>query len=113
VPTVRNGAGASTGIITGQRNFSFDVEDEAGAAVTGYEWRLYESAGVAGVLGTVELAGEESAAASSQNYPYTYAGDQDVVLQVMHADFIEAIVRTTLLDADRDVTVQLSPEENA
>jgi hypothetical protein len=112
VPTVRNGAGASTTVVTGQRNLSFDVRDQSGAAVTGYEWRLYEAAATPGTIGTVELAGEESATQAGQNYSYTYADDLPVVLQVMHANFIEANVRTTLLDADRSLNVTLQPEEN-
>lgn len=112
VPTVRNGAGASTDVVTGQRNFGFTVEDAAGDPVTGYEWRLYDaSAADPGELGT-ELDGEESATQSQQNYAYTYAVDTAVVVQVMHADFIEATVRSTLIDADRDVAIVLQPEEN-
>lgn len=112
VPTVRNGAGASTTIVTGQRNFSFSVTDIAGNPLTGYEWRIYEASVTPGVLGTVALAGEESAVASSQNYSYSYSNDTDVVLQVLHPSYVEAIIRTSLVDADRDIAVQLIPEEN-
>ena len=112
VPTVRNGPDASTVVVTGQRNFGFTVADASGNPVTGYEWRLYDaSAADPGELGT-ELDGEESAAQSQQNYSYTYASDTPVVIQVMHSDFIEATVRSTLIDADRDVAVILLPEEN-
>jgi hypothetical protein len=111
VPTVHNGSGASTDVVTGQRNLSFSVADASGP-VTGYEWRLYDSTGApAGSFGT-ELAGEEAAGEADQNYSYTYGADTPVVLQVLHDDYIEAIVKSTLIDADRDLTVLLQPEEN-
>lgn len=111
-PTIRNGTDASTTVITGQRNLSFTVESEAGDPLTGYEWRLYEASVTPGTLGTTELDGEESATLSEQNYPYSYTVDTAVVLQVMHSSYIEAIIRFTLIDADRDLIVVLQPEEN-
>jgi len=111
-PTVRNGPDATTALITDVREFSFTVRDEAGAAVTGYEWRLYEDDPTPGRLGSVELDGEESAIQSSQSYLYSYDVDTDVVLQILHEGFVEAIVGSTLINADRSLTVVLRNEEN-
>lgn len=111
-PTVRNGTGASTNVVADPRTFSFTVLDSSGSQVTGYEWHLYEDDPTQGIIGLTELSGEESAGSSTQNYPYSHAGDVDVVLQVMHPDFVEAIHRDTLGNADKAVTVVLVNEEN-
>lgn len=104
--------GATVDLVLDQRTFSFDVEDEAGNPLTGYEWRLYEASATPGVLGTVELAGEETATQASQNYSYTYTADLDVVLQVIHNGYEEAIERRTLVDSDQNVPVTLITEGN-
>jgi hypothetical protein len=111
-PTVRNGAGASTDLVSDQRTFSFAVRNAGGSPITGYEWRLYEASGVPGQLGTVELDGEETAGSSTQSYLYGYAANLDVVLQILHGDYIEQVIRTTLINADQHINVVLSGEEN-
>ena len=111
-PTIRNGTNASTILILDVRTFSFSVLDVAGTPITGYEWRLYEASGTPGVLGTVELAGEESATLSSQSYIYEYDVDTDIVLQVIHNDYLESITRDTLENANKSIIIRLIKEEN-
>jgi hypothetical protein len=116
VPSVRNsGSGSKTQIITNQRTFSFVVENQAGATVTGYEWRLYVKDPDPGIIGSVELAGAEGISPptdGSESYVYTYAGDMDAVLQIIHDDYIEQITTVLLIDANQEIAVVLRPEAN-
>ena len=105
-------AGCTVTVITGQAIFAFNVKNAAGTSVTGYEWRLYEDDATPGVLGTTELDGEETAASAAQSYSYTYAGDVDVVLQVLHDDYQEFVWSGTLTADNQAVGVVLQPEQN-
>jgi hypothetical protein len=112
-PTVRNGTGATTIVVVGITTFSFTVRAFDGSLLTGYEWRLYEADPVLGIIGTVELAGEEVASLSSQSYNYSYSGDVDVALQIIDDDHVEFLLYTTLTNSNQSVVVNLVLEENA
>jgi len=83
-------------------------------AITGYEWRLYVEDPAAGIFGGTELAGEETATASSQSYSYV-TGDAgtDVVIQIIAAGYEESLTYLTLAAASQSYTINLTPEENA
>jgi hypothetical protein len=98
--------------INNTKNFTFAVQNEAGVAQTGYEWRLYEKDPTQGIIGTVELAGEEVASLSSQTYSYNYSGDTVVMLQIIETGFEEYLNQFTLGDTDQSVTIRLTSEEN-
>lgn len=101
-------AGAIVNVLVGQRTFTFTVSP----SITGYEWRIYEDSGTAGVIGTVELDGEETATADNQSYIYTYTADKDIVVQIIASGYEEALHYDTLTDADKSVTILLETEEN-
>jgi hypothetical protein len=104
--------GATVNIVTGQVTFSFTVQNVSGSPVTGYEWRLYVDSGVPGEIGTDELAGEESATGSSQSYQYSYTTDTDVILQILHDDYVEYEWSGTLTADNQDIGVVLTLEGN-
>ena len=83
-------------------------------AITGYEWRLYVEDPASGIFGGTELAGEETATASSQSYSYV-TGDAgtDVVIQIIAAGYEESLTYLTLAAASQSYTINLTPEENA
>lgn len=101
-------AGAIVNVVVGQTDFTFTVNP----AITGYEWRIYEDSGTPGVIGTVELDGEESATTSSQTYTFTHSVDTDVVVQIIAAGYEEALHYDTLTAADKSITINLEIEEN-
>jgi hypothetical protein len=107
-PTIKNDGLGTVLVVAGQKTFSFTVNP----SITGYEWRLYEDSGVPGELGTVELDGEETATQDNQSYSYSYSTDQDIVLQILDADYVENIQYFTLVNGDQDVTINLILEEN-
>ncbi len=109
--TNKNTGGGST-TINNPSLFTITVRTEAGAALTGFEWRIYEADPGDGILGTVELAGEEIAAASTQQYAYNYGVDTDIVVQIIHTGYEEEIFRGTLINADQTVILNLKAEEN-
>lgn len=94
------------------KEVSISIESETGTALTGYEWRLYLDSATAGVIGTSQLAGEESATSSTQQYLYNYSSDTDVVLQVIADDYEESLTYFTLGNADQDVNVTMLVERN-
>ena len=98
--------------INNTKNFTFTVVDAAGDPQTGYEWRLYIKDPTPGIIGDIELAGEEVATLSTQTYSYNYAGDELVMLQIIEHGFEEYLARYTLGDADQNVTVRLVTETN-
>ena len=107
-PTIKNDGTGTVTVVAGQKSFNFVVSP----SITGYEWRLYEDSGVPGELGTVLLAGEETASADNQSYSYTYSVDTDVILQIMSAGYEEYNGYFTLKNADQSITVILETEEN-
>ena len=110
-PTYYNTGTGTVNVVAGQVDFSFDVEDQNGTPMTGYEWRLYDNQGVSGEFGT-ELDGEEVATASSQTYSYTYSVDDDVVLQVMKAGYVENKTLAQLLNTDQNFIIIMKTETN-
>jgi hypothetical protein len=83
-------------------------------AITGYEWRIYEEDPDPGVIGSTELAGEETASSSSQSYSYV-TGDAgtDVVIQIIAAGYEESLTYLTLGAVGQSRNITLTPEENA
>ena len=110
-PTYYNTGTGTVTVVAGQKNFSFSVEDQNGTPMTGYEWRLYDNQGVSGEFGT-ELDGEEVATSSSQTYSYSYVSDDDVVLQVMKAGYVENKTLAQLLNVDQNFPVIMKTETN-
>jgi len=111
-PSIRVSAGftGSVNVVAGQKSFNFTVNP----AIIDYEWRLYEDSGVSGELGTVLLAGEESASSSTQSpaYTYSYTIDTDIVLQIIADDYEEVNHYNTLENSDKSVTINLSVDDN-
>jgi len=107
-PTVHNTGLGIVILSIGKKTFSFTLNP----SIIGYEWRLYVKDPIDGVIGTVELDGEETATADNQAYLYTYISDRDVVLQIIAADYEESLTLLTLSNADQSLTVNLSLEEN-
>lgn len=62
--------------------------------------------------GDVELAGQEVATLSTQTYSYNYAGDQDVMLQIIETGYEEFLNQYVLGGADQNVTIRLVTETN-
>lgn len=106
-PTVRT-AGATVTVQSADKVFDFTVSP----SITGYEWRLYTDDLTAGVIGTVELAGEESAIADNQSYSYQYTSDTQVVLQIITAGYEESQTTLTLGDSDQERIINLKKETN-
>jgi hypothetical protein len=100
--------GATVVLVLDQADFSFTVSP----SITGYEWRLYEDSATPGVIGTVALAGQETATQDNQSYTYTYTADKDVALQIIATGYEESVTYHTLGINDQDLTINLSPEEN-
>jgi hypothetical protein len=98
--------------INNTKNFTFTIQDETGTPQTGYEWRLYIKDPTQGVIGTTELAGQETATLSTQTYSYNYSGDQNVMLQIIEDGYEEFLNQYILGDADQSVTIRLSTEQN-
>lgn len=83
-------------------------------SITGYEWRVYEITALGSLVGAVEKDGEESAAADNQTYSYSYTGDQPIAIQIIgHAnDYEESITYYTLGNANQDITINLTRDDN-
>lgn len=107
-PEVTNIGNGTVVVVTGQRTFSFTVNP----SITGYEWRLYEKDVTEGTIGTVELAGQETATQDNQSYAYSYVSDKVVILQIIADGFEESLTELTLKNANLDLTINLQNEEN-
>jgi len=92
------------------RNFKFTLNP----SITGYEWRIYEASGTPGdgTIGTVELDGEEVSSADNQTYIYVYSADQDIAVQILTNGYEEFLHYDTLLNSNKDLTFNLTPETN-
>lgn len=95
-------------------NFSlkFKVTDKEATVITGYEWRLYLEDPTPGILGTVELDGEESAISDEQEFKYYTASTLTVVLQIMHPNYEENPITITLTGEPINMLVILVSEED-
>ena len=109
-PSIRT-AGATV-VVNNAVDFTFTVKDEAGAGVTGYEYRLYVKDAAAGIIGTTELDGAESYGSATRTYSYNYAGDTDVVLQIIKDGYEEGLQEYTLTNASQSVNLTLRTERN-
>lgn len=103
------GGGTVTILNTKQAEFIIQVD---GLGTTGYEWRLYEEEATPGIIGSVNLDGEEVATTSTQTYPFTYSSDTDVVLQIIHEGYEESLTYFQLKNENSSRTVNLIKEEN-
>lgn len=101
-------AGAVVNVVAGLKTFSFTVNP----SITGYEWRLYEDSVTPGVIGTVELDGEETATVDNQSYSYS-TQPVSVALQIIADGYEEFIGYYTLGAVDQDINVGLTVEGNA
>jgi len=111
-PSVRNSVGSTTIVVSGLVTLSFTVQNLAGTPLTGYEWRLYEEDPAPGIIGTIELAGEENAASSSQSYSYSYSSDEAAFIQIIHIGYEELLQPVTLGNTNQNFTLRLITEEN-
>ena len=112
-PSVYNTGLGTVNVVAGQKTLSFTVTDSADIPLTGYEWRIYESDASIGIIGLVELAGEEVAVSSSQSYSYSYSTDKPVVIQVMNQPLNEeSLTEATLLNSDQNFTIKLNKQGN-
>ena len=96
----------------GDFSLKFQVTDAEKNVITGYEWRIYEDDPTPGILGTVELAGEESATSDSQEYKYYTSGTLTIVLQIMHPNYEENIIILDLTGEPITMLVIMVPEED-
>jgi hypothetical protein len=115
-PTYKNIGGATT-TVNNPRTFSFSVKNEAGTALTGYEWRLYEDDPAPGYLGAEIDTGHsesehEAATQSGYSYPYNYSEALDILVQIMHTDYQEQVVGATLADANQGIVIVMRAESN-
>ncbi len=110
-PSIHKTGTGTVNVVSGQVDFSFSIEDQNGNPLIGYEWRLYDNQGVSGEFGD-ELDGEEVATSSTQTYSYTYVVDDDVVLQVMKAGYVENKTLAQLLSTDQNFIIIMKTETN-
>jgi len=107
-PTIHKVGTGTVTVVAGQKTFKFTVNP----SITAYEWRIYEDSGVPGELGTVELDGEESAIADNQTYTYSYSSDTAIVVQIIAEGYEEYTHYDTLLNGNKDLTFNLTVEDN-
>lgn len=96
----------------GNFSFKFTVTDDKNTSITGYEWRIYEDDVTPGVLGTLELAGEESSIVDNHEFKYYTASTLTIVLQIIHDDYEEYNLTLSLTGAPIDTLVVLNKEFN-
>lgn len=97
----------------GNSTFTFSVKDGAGAAVVGFEYRLYVKDAADGIIGTVELDGAESYGLSTRTFPYAYyTTPMTVELQIIKDGYEESLVEYVLHQTAQNVTVSLRTERN-
>lgn len=107
-PTVHNIGAGTVNVVVGQTSFSFTTSP----SITGYEWRLYEKNVIDGIIGNIELDGEETATQDSQSYSYTYVADKNSVLQIIADGYEESLTYFVLGNTDQDLTIVLNVENN-
>jgi len=92
---------------------TFDVDDNNGVTLDGYEWRVYIDDPNEGKIGTIELAGEEVSSSSIHqvNIP-PWAGSK-INLQILANGFEESLNKLTIESGERfRIAVQLILETN-
>lgn len=118
--TVTINASGCTGLTTdGYKSDGATVNivlDQVSATFTGIpagaEVRLYVDDPTAGVIGSTELQGTESHGGGNFVYTYSYSGDTNAVLQVIHTGYLEELVYLTLGATSQTRAVTLEPEGN-
>jgi hypothetical protein len=84
-----------------------------GVLPANFEWRLYEDDATEGIIGSVELDGEESKTTfTDETYNYTYTTDEPVILQVIADGYEEALKSFTLGDANQTQVIDVEPDVN-
>lgn len=96
----------------GNYSFKFKVTDALNTIITGYEWRIYEDDPTPGIIGTVELAGEESATSDEQEFKYFTTSSLNIALQIMHPNYEENKVELTLTGEPINMLVVMVSEED-
>jgi len=92
---------------------TFDVDDNNGVTLDGYEWRVYIDDPNEGKIGTIELAGEEVSSSSTHqvNIP-AWAGSK-VNVQILADGYEESLNKLTIGSGERYMlAVQLVLETN-
>lgn len=107
IPSVSS-AGAIVNVISGQKTFSFTLNP----SITGYEWRIYTVNGAGSLDGSVEIAGEEVASVDNQSHTYTYSVDTIIAIQILSVPYEEEIIYDVLKNADKDITINLTVDNN-
>ena len=110
-PYINNTGTGTVTVVTGQRTFALALNP----AITSYEWRIYSVTAVGSMVGASELAGEESATSSSQQYTYTYSIDVPIAVQIISQpsnDYVEEILYFTLTDANQNIQINLTNDIN-
>ena len=103
--------GATVDLIGASYDFKFTLTPN----ITGYEWRIYEVTAIGSLAGAVELDGEETGTINYQTYTYQYAAPQNIAVQILSQqvrDYEESTTYYVLADADQDVIITLTPDEN-
>ncbi|MEW6314149.1 MAG: hypothetical protein AB1513_08945 [Pseudomonadota bacterium] len=89
------------------------VADINDTPLTGYEWRLYVDDPAAGIIGSKEIAGEESTAESQHTITVPPWAGGSLKLQIIKNGYEESITPVTLASGDRQtVTVRLESDLN-
>ena len=112
IPTVTSSTDQNQTYPLDVTDFTFTVKDEAGAGVTGYEYRLYLKDPAAGIIGSTELDGAESYGSATRTWQHQYSTDTNVVLQIIKEGYEEALVEYTLNATPQSVTIYLRTERN-
>ena len=110
ITSIATNTGPNISIVS-SKTLSFTVIGSSGTPLTGYEWRIYESDASIGIIGLVELAGEEVAVDSSQAYAYNYTADKPVIIQIIdQPNHEEFIWEGKLLNNDQTTTINLNKQ---
>lgn len=97
----------------GSNTFTFTVVNEVGIPLTNFEYRVYVTDPAAGIIGSVELAGEEVCSNSVVTIPYSvYSVATNVSLQIIKDGYEELLVDYVLWKTTQSVTVKLITEVN-
>jgi hypothetical protein len=103
--------GAAVVLVADSYDFTFTVNP----SIVGYEWRVYSVTALGSLEGSVELAGEETASFDYQTYTYEYVSPENIAVQILSQpveDYEESVTYYVLADADQDINVILTKDEN-
>ncbi len=94
---------------------SYSFKFTLSPSITAYEWRIYSVTAVGSLDGATELDGQESATADNQTYTYEYSSDIIIAVQILSQpdeDYEESITYYTLSNANQNVTINLTVDDN-